>query len=86
MHGGQITPVLLPAKRHLVALISSCGLEDDHTSTISTKCLHCVVDTVFISGQIQHGTAHDEGGKFHHRHVLDAWRCVFLLVGLKAEN
>lgn len=52
------------------------------TSTISTKCLHSVVDTVFISVRIQHGTAHDEGGKFQHHHVWSVWitfRCVFVL-------
>lgn len=45
VHGGQITPVLLPAKHHLVAqlaLISSCGLEDDHNHNkhkMSPLCL-----------------------------------------------
>lgn len=82
----MVTPSLFPAKRHFVALIASCGLEDHH---ISTKCLQCVVDTVFISDQIQHGTAHDAGGKFQHHHVWPvciAFCRAFVFGGLKAKD
>lgn len=56
--------------KHHPSLLSLCVALRIIRSTTSTKCLLSAVDTLFISVRIQRGTAHDEGGKFQHHHVL----------------